>query len=465
MSEELSNVDLINEFRDMGGLSYQERIPDPEQASLADSMAAMLSYPEMWNSFHHFMINRVGLTEFKNKVWTNTLAAFKGGKLTYGRTVQQIMGGLIKARGYVADENSSEKDIWGQERLDIKTSFHTVNRELKYKTTISDSQLRHAVVNEGELARLMAVEMGALANSDQHDEFATMCQLFSEYERNNGFFKVQVPDLTTLQATEETAKKLLEILIAQTEEMKYYHSHTNPLGMPNFITADDAVIFLTPRVKAALEVQALAAAFNLEYLKTSGRMITIPESRLAIKGVQAILTTKYFFVCHDTVFEHRSIQDPSQLTTNFWLHHHGIYSVSLFEPAVLFTSETVAPFVPGEFPVTSIATPVVLDFDGDAVTELEPNVYRVTAKVTTTPVSTKNQDVKYVLTGALDSHTRIDAKGVLHISPYETATDLELTAVSTWFNPDDPTMAPIESLPLALTVTGTTPPPWPVPSE
>lgn len=467
MDDEISNFDLINEFRDDNrGLGFDDRIPDPTKTSLEDSLAGMLQYPEMWNSFHHFMINRIGLTTFKNKVWTNKLGEFKGGKLTFGRTVQEVMGGLIKAREYVADENSTEKDIWGQARLDIKTAFHTVNREDKYKTTINDSQLKHAVVNEGELARLMAVEMGALSNSDQHDEFLIMCQLFSEYERNNGFYKIQVPDLSALDATEATAKKMLEIMIAQTEEMTFYHSYSNPLGMPNFIAEEDAVWFMTPQVKAALDVQALAAAFNIDYLKNKGRIVTIPKARMNIMGIQAILTTRHFFIVHDTVLEHRSIQDPSQLTTNFWWHHHGIYSVSLFEPAIAFTSEEVAPVVPGKYPVTAVGVPTLTDWSGDTITALvRGQVYKASATVTTTPPSKKNTSVGYVLTGALDSHTRIDNDGILHISPWEESTAIKLKTVSTWFNPDDPQAVPKESAEVEFTIPGAPVIPWPVPAN
>ena len=93
---------------------------------------------------------------------------------------------------------------------------------------------------------------------------------------------------------------------------------------------------MTPAIKAAIDVDALAMLFNLEKGDVQQRIVTVDEFPIA--NAQALLTTEDFFVCHDTVYENTNFWNPQTLVNNYYLHHWGIYSVSPFVPAILFTT-------------------------------------------------------------------------------------------------------------------------------
>src|SRR5699024_10061840 len=98
----------------------------------------------------------------------------------------------------------------------------------------------------------------------------------------------------------------------------------------------DLVLFTTPQFNATVDVDALAASFNMERSTLAGRQITIPEEHFGLDGAQAILTTKDFFVIRDRVLRNTSVENPVGLLKNYFLHHHSMISQSRFAPAVLF---------------------------------------------------------------------------------------------------------------------------------
>lgn len=455
------NEDILNDIWEHATLEYQNRIPLATQGNLKETLAAMLAYSPSWNEFQHHLINRVGSLIVRDMVWKNPLAEFKNPAMVYGHTIEEVKGGLIKAREYSPDADSLGAEVWGQERLEIKTAFHSRNRTNKYKITLSDHELKQAVVNEGELNRLVTMQMSAMQTSDQWDEFLVTCRLFEEYDANNGFHRIQVPNAAALTSTAADAKMALRIMKATTDELKFLSSEYNPMGMPAFANPDDLVMFVSTDFKAAMDVEALAAAFNLEYLETSGRLVVLPRNAVKIKGFQAILTTKHFLIIADTLVENRSIQNPDGLYTNFWFHHHSINSVSLFEPAVLLTSEAVAARSVESYPVTSVASPVVYDGDTVVTTVQRGSAYLAMADVTTTPASDTNQGVGFTLTGNEDNRTTVNQYGILHVSPWETSNTLSIIAESTWINPDDAQGERVTSLARTLTVAGELAPAWP----
>ncbi|WP_218937956.1 hypothetical protein, partial [Bacillus cereus] len=99
---------------------------------------------------------------------------------------------------------------------------------------------------------------------------------------------------------------------------------------------EDLILIVTPEVKANIDVEALAAAFNLSPVDMYARVIPVPTEQMGIDNAQAILTTKDFFVIADNLLENTSQPNPVSLGTNYFLHHWEVISASLFVPAVMF---------------------------------------------------------------------------------------------------------------------------------
>jgi hypothetical protein len=223
--------------------------------------------------------------------------------------------------------------------------------------------------------------------------------------------------------------------------------------MPLAAKRDELLLLVSPEVNAAIDVEALAGAFNISSAQAHGRIIPIPEDKFNIKGAQAIITTKDFFVIADTVFETAQLWNPDSLQNNQWLHHHSIISASRFAPAVLFTSETVDEIIMTPNPVVSVGSITTTDSEGATVTDVtRGEVYQLTADVVTEKEDGTSEAVRWSIDGNVSLLTYISDTGVLHVGGTEEATGLTVRATTVWLDPEG--VETSKTATAALTVSG-----------
>lgn len=342
---------------------FQQRIPQPTQTSIASTVEALFDpmNRQYFNDFMQVLINRIAFTYVRGERWNNKLAVFKGQKINYGSTIQEIAPNWIRAHAYnVGDEtllklNRPEAEVW----------YHSQNRQDRYDISISYDDLRTAFVDEYGLNNFIAKVMEVPLNSDEYDEYRIMLQLIAEYDHNFGFYREHVSAITNETTAKEFLKKLREM--AGMLEFPSARYNAANVDIPVFAKNSELVLLMTPAVKASIDVDALAVLFNMEKADVQQRIVLVDE--FPIPNVQAILTTEDFFVCHDTVYENTNFWNPQTLVNNYYLHHWGIYSVSPFVPAILFTTETGT----GIQTVTQAVTKLVVEIDEAKVNEMWPN--------------------------------------------------------------------------------------------
>lgn len=419
-----TNESILNGIRKITSDDYRARVPRATQADIQSTMRALATNTPTWNEFVRALVNQIGAIDYKNKVWSNPLSEFKGPMLNYGDTIEEVATGLIQSYVYDPDHLYMERMLFGQHRPDAISSFHKINREVFYPVTVNKTILQRAFTSEYGLSDFITGLMDAPATSDQWDEFLTMANLLKEYERNGGFFKENIGDVAATNSTETTSKAVLRTLRKYARLLPFISTLYNPAGVPSFAKAEDMVLIATPEFLAALDVEALAGLFNVEYAEIQYRVIPMPSQYMPT-DVQAILTTKDFFVVRDTFFDTTSQENVVGLTENFFLHHHGIYSVSRFVPAIAFTTGEGTVIELDVTPVTGVSSLVLTDEDGDVVTALtRGRNHIVEASAVTTPTGGVNDGVRYSITGNNNTKTRISQTGVLYVDEEETATTI-----------------------------------------
>lgn len=438
LRDSVSNVDLLNAIRKNATIDYQRRIPDVTKANYKRTMENLLQFSALRNEFVDVLVNRIGLTIFAaNATWNNPLAHFKRGLMTYGETIEEIMVGLIDAYVYDPDRNYLEGMLFGQHRPEAQTSFHQINRENFYPLTVNQDLLARAFISDDGLSSFVNQMMMAPNKSDQWDEYLSMANLFREYYNNAGFFKVNVPDLSgdTVAATD--AQYFLKKLRQYAAILPFISRHYNAAGMPVAADIDELELFITPEAQSSVDVQALAAAFNVEYQAFPSRSTVLPSEHFNIPGVQAILTTRDFFVAADTKFETSSVNNPAGLYNNYFLHHWSIISASRFVPAILFTTEAGTVIELDATPVTSMGALTVQDQTEATVTDVQRgDLYQVNGEAVTTPTGGWNDQVVLTLAGTgataqpLSQLTKITQQGVLYVGPDEQNEQLTITATA-----------------------------------
>jgi hypothetical protein len=455
LATDTPNAAILDAVRGVASTDYQRRIPSADVAGVRNTIEN-LTKPEnrQWfNEFIDVLVNRIGMTIYRSNSWTNPLAPFKRGMLEYGNTIEEVQVGLLQAHRYDPDRDYMEQTLFGRERPEVQVNFHTVNRQDFYKVTVNDVLLKRAFLENTGLSGFINELMEAPSRSDQWDEFLLTASLFREYEANGGFYKVHVPDVASDASTESDAKTALRRMRAMAGNMRFLSTDFNPARMPSFAQPDDLMLFVTPEFNAAIDVEALAGAFNIERAQVYGKVVELPESAIAIEGAQAILTTKDFFVIADAVYESQSQWNPANLHNNYFLHHHQVISASRFVPAVMFTTGAGTETITVRDHVTSVTVPTITDADGATVTDVPTGgLVQLAANAVTDPDGGTDA-VVWSVEGTSNVRTYITQTGVLHVAADETATTLTVRARSAAVDYDNPRLDALSAT-VAVTVTG-----------
>jgi hypothetical protein len=457
---DLPNSEIIDAVRNAASTDYQLRIPAADKAGISQTVEALMDpNNRRWrNEFVDVLVNRIGMTILRNNSWSNPLAAFKRGLLEFGSTIEEIQVGLLKAHNYSPDRDYMEETLFGRELPEVQANFHTVNRQDFYKVTVNEAMLKRAFLETSGLMNFCNQLMEAPTTSDQWDEFLLMSSLFREYESNGGFYKVNVPNVSDYGSDAADAKLALRKMRAMADNLKFLSTKYNAAHMPSFAKPEDILMFSTPEFMAAIDVEALSAAFNISRAEAYGRFIPIPKEHFGITDCQAILTTKEFFVMADSKFESTSQNNAASLHQNYFLHHWEIISCSRFAPAVMFTTGADDEVIMIHNTPSGITIAAVPDWTGTTPTGIvHGGIVGFSAVVAP---SNADQGVVWSISGQTSSGTYISQDGVVHCGYDETATTLTVTAATTDINPDTPYTAPVTQT-FSLTVSDAPVVQWP----
>lgn len=431
-----------------GSNDFQQRVPEPTQSNIAQVERAIFDpmNRQIYNQFMDVLVNRIAFQYVKQTAFTNPLAVFKRQKITYGNTVQEIVPSWVKAHAYEDDVETLLK----MHRPQAVVTNYSQNRRDKYAISISADELHTAFVDDTGLNNLIAAIMQTPVNSDEYDEMNIMLQLIAEYENTLGFYRHH---LDNEPKDETSGKELLTALQTYGGKLQFPSSLYNNIEIPVFAKPEELVLLVTPETQASLNVNTLAALFNVELAKVSYRTVVIPE--FPIPNAVALLTTEDFFVCNDTNYQTTSFWNPETLSTTYWLHHWGIYAASPCVPAILFTTdtatvpETVIQKVTG-LKVTADSTNVArgdstqinVTLTGSVSSGADPIVVSPDSAVFALSAKKGNgTDPETYTAVKLNSRTYIDMLGVLHVqkSGITAGTVITVTATATYINPSGDT--------------------------
>lgn len=452
-----TNASILGKWMLNGTNDFAQRLPNGTQTAISQTIKALFDPMNQmyYNDFCNFLVNRIGMTKITNdKEWNNPLGVFKKESLYYGSTVQEIAPKWLKAHSYLDDDDT----LLAVARPEIDVAYHTMNRQDRYDLTINRAELMQAFTQEYGLDSFISALMRTPYNSDNYDEYLSCKQLIAEYEKYQGFFKVNVAELTD----EESGKAFLKTVKGIAGQLHFPSAlyNSSKTDVPTFINNNsELVIIMTPDAQAVIDVDAYATLFNLEKAELQERIVLVDE--LPIAGAQALLTTEDFFVMHDVLYETRVFDNPQTLGQTYYLHHWEVLSVSPFVPAILLTTQegTLVPTVtetvtslnvsgsdtaePGEtvqltYTLNGTLTSDVEGVNTDAL-EIAPDSVITTVSAMTTAQGEEGDD-DYVAPMAIQLNTRtwVDKHAVLHIqkSGLKAGDVITVHAVSTYWNPD-----------------------------
>ena len=441
-----TNATILRDVWLNGTNDFQQRIPEPTQGNIKSTIDALFEpmNRNYYNQFTDSLIMRIGMSYVHQTQYKNPLGVFKKSKLMYGSTIQEIVPKWVKAHSYEDDA----EDVFKMHRPDVATWYHSQNRRDQYAITLNDIELRTAFTSETGLNELVAALLSVPMNSDEYDEYRIMLQLISYYDNAWGFFKYHLSGAPTDEATGKEFLKAVRALAGKLQFPNTIYNSKMITDVPVFVKPNELVLLVTPEIQASIDVDTLASVFQLDKADIKYRTVLVDE--FPVPNCVAILTTEDFYQCRDTVYQTTSQYNAKSLGTNYYLSHFGVYSVSPFVPAIMFTTDaatsvtTVKQAVTGmnatidnDKPVAGGTAQITIKLVGTLTPEADgievaPNAatYDVTVSrasgSTTTPVNSPS--------------TRVDEYGVLHVSKnLKTGDVITIACKSTYVNPSGAT--------------------------
>lgn len=467
---DFNNVQLLNMIRNESSPEYQRRIPAATQSNMDITVSTLMSSTQLKNEFYTSLINRIGGTMVHTWKWSNPLSVFTRASQTYGDTWQEIAVGMPLAQVYDPNAEYLGADNFRKWKVDVDSLYHRLDFAHFYPVTTDDKTLRRAFTSDNGLSSLTSQLIQSCYNAAEVDVFEAMCHMFTQYARLGGYWRVHMDaDLNKMTSTQDEARGLLRQIRSWADSLKFVSTRYNARHMPTFAKPDELVLFCSPEVKSALDVQGLATVFHrTDAEPTIDRIIVVPEDRFGIDGVQAILTTDKFLVDIPVIEEMTQQTNPVNINSvNNYLHMQRIISVSGFAPAVLFwngAGSTDDVVLPAGTAATTPKFALKLSTYGEGAVTPE-NVARggavqVEADTTITndgQATWRSGAVKYSIgaTGKpLSEWTYISPTGVLVVGIDEANTAIPVQATADYINPATPEVPNTVSASLDVPVVG-----------
>lgn len=467
---DFNNVQLLNMIRNESSPEYQRRIPAATQSNMDITVSTLMSSTQLKNEFYSSLINRIGGTMVHSWKWSNPLSVFTRASQTYGDTWQEIAVGMPLAQVYDPNAEYLGADNFRKWKVDVDSLYHRLDFAHFYPVTTDDKTLRRAFMSDNGLSSLTSQLIQSCYNAAEVDVFEAMCHMFTQYARLGGYWRVHMDaDLNKMTSTQDEARGLLRQIRSWADSLKFVSTRYNARHMPTFAKPEELVLFCSPEVKSALDVQGLATVFHrTDAEPTIDRIIVVPADRFGIDGVQAILTTDKFLIDIPVVEEMTQQTNPVNINSvNNYLHLQRIISVSGFAPAVLFwngAASTDNVVLPTGTAATTPKFALKLSAYGEGATTPE-NVARggavqVEADTTITNdgrATWRSGAVKYSI-GATDKPlsewTYISPTGVLVVGIDEANTIIPVQATADYINPATPEVPNTVSASLDVPVVG-----------
>lgn len=419
---------------------FQQRVPNPTIAGIDRTIQTLMDpmNGDLWNQFVDTLVKRIGMVKVRNQSFQNPLRGFKSENMLYGNTIQEIAPRWIKAHAY-----SQDSTLLDVTKPEAQEWFHSVNRQDTYPISINDIEIRKSFTDDYGLNSIITGFLAAPINADEYDEYRIMLELMAYYDKHWGFFTV---NLENDPYSELGGKEILRNIKALTAKMRIPSPRYNAsvIDIPVFVSdPGELILLIDPNVEAGLEVDVLASIFHVELADIDVRRIVVDE--FPIHDAVALLTTRDWWVCHDTVKQMGSFYDPSNMTTNYYYQRQGIYSVSPFVPAILFTYERESTAVP-----TVTMTPSGLKLDpstgevkpGETL-QLNPQLEGELTGADGFDVEMRPDAVTYRLSADCDlsPETYVDDRNLFHLQRrgLEGGETITVTATSSYLNPSGDT--------------------------
>lgn len=332
-------VGVLNTIRDNASDIYRSRIPEATRTNIQDIQEGMTNPNNavVTNEFISTLLNMIIKQVIHNKFFSDPLKSLKKGTKPLGDTIEEIYANFVQAKGF----DPTGVDLLQREMPDVKAVYHRMNRQDRYKITISPEQIQKAFASYEKLESFIQTIINTLYNSSELDEFVLMKQLIKQAIDNNAMKVVTIPDPV---ASEQNAKDFIKAVKIVSGDMVFANSNNNAyLDSQN--TDTKALITCTPKSEQILiidnatdvsvSIEVLAYVFNMSVAEFNDTRKIVIDA-FPDESIRACLVDEQFLQVYDDLLLFKEFENAEGLYKNYYLHVWQTLAYSNLVNAVAF---------------------------------------------------------------------------------------------------------------------------------
>ena len=347
----------LNAIREISSTIYHEYVPIIDDSTDISAFAEpILNFPVVYNEFCDILVNKLVYSQFESMTFENPLRVLDGDRIPLGYAGEHVMVNPAKGRGFNVNDFAG---LLVKYEADVKVEYHAINSDLQYCVTVSRQQLKKAMTSWDNLAEFITSLSNSLYNGAYIDMFRfTKNIITGAYKENRGVIETvtAISDEATAKAFVERARELyLNFQLPSTEYNAWAKNGGSGRPITTWTRPEDIVLVIKNSLRAKLDVDVLASAFNIDRTTLLGNIITVDSfdaydddgvkvyDGSAIVG--GIFDKAWFKIKTQDMFM-ENFYNANNRTMQYYLNVIRMYNMSLFANGVIFA--TSQPTVPAE---------------------------------------------------------------------------------------------------------------------
>ena len=349
----------LNAMREMSVKNnsiYHQYVPVVTDSTTIGEFGAPILDSQNLNVLNDFvgLLKKVVYTAVYNKTFNNPLVSLEGERMPLGQFIEDVYVNPAKARGFNVNDFAG---LLQKYEAEIATQYLTVNSDLQYCVTITREKIRNAFTSWDQLEGLISGMINSLYNGAYITRYNQTKGLpLAAFEK--GAIKYEV---INNPVDEQTAKNLVRKMRADYSKFQIPSTKFNAwadvkgegaYALKTWSNPEDIIVMISADVEALLDVEVLAAAFNMSKADFLGRVIVVDDftqynddGTVAVDGsmIKAVIADRSFFKIKTQDFAMDEFYNANNRTWQYYLNDVRMCNYSLFANAKVYTTAEPTP--------------------------------------------------------------------------------------------------------------------------
>lgn len=344
----------LNAMREMSvkdGSIYHQYVPVVTESTTIGEFGAPIIDSQNINVLNDFigLLKKVVFTAVYTKTFNNPLAQLEGENMPLGQWIEDVYINPAKARGFDVNDFAG---LLQKYEAQVATQYLGVNSDLQYCVTITREKVRNAFTSWQQLESLITGMVNSLYNGAYITRY-NQAKGLALAAFNGGAIKYET---ITDPEDEETAKALVRKMRADYNKFQIPSTQYNAwadvkgegaFALKTWSNPEDIIVMISADVEALVDVEVLAAAFNMSKADFLGRVIVVDDfsqynddGTVAVDGsmIKAVICDRSWFKIKTQDFAMDEFYNANNRTWQYYLNDVRMVNYSLFANAKVYTT-------------------------------------------------------------------------------------------------------------------------------